>query len=224
MMTKSAFMEEVARKEREHFIKEMVAKIDNQFTLESNVKEALLSVDREIFVSDIFKHLAYNLDALPMDSQQWISSPLTVAKMTQYLEPNSSCDSVLEIGCGSGYQAAVLSKLFRRVFTIERIDSLLQEARARFKELGIDNIISKFDDGTRGWSAFAPFDRIIFSAAPKEIPQVLFEQLADGGILIAPVEEYGLQTITRYYKRGNKITSEVIETCFFVPVVEGKEY
>jgi protein-L-isoaspartate(D-aspartate) O-methyltransferase len=223
-MTKSAFMEEVARKEREHFIKEMVAKIDNQFTLESNVKEALLSVDREIFVSDIFKHLAYNLDALPMDSQQWISSPLTVAKMTQYLEPNSSCDSVLEIGCGSGYQAAVLSKLFRRVFTIERIDSLLQEARARFKELGIDNIISKFDDGTRGWSAFAPFDRIIFSAAPKEIPQVLFEQLADGGILIAPVEEYGLQTITRYYKRGNKITSEVIETCFFVPVVEGKEY
>ncbi len=224
MMTKSAFMEKVAAKEREHFIKEMVAKIDNQFTLESNVKEALLSVDREIFVSDIFKHLAYNLDALPMDSQQWISSPLTVAKMTQYLEPNSSCDSVLEIGCGSGYQAAVLSKLFRRVFTIERIDSLLQEARARFKELGIDNIISKFDDGTRGWSAFAPFDRIIFSAAPKEIPQVLFEQLADGGILIAPVEEYGLQTITRYYKRGNKITSEVIETCFFVPVVEGKEY
>jgi len=224
MMTKSAFMERVAKKEREHFISEMVKNIDNQFTLEPHIKKALLSVDREIFVSDIFKHLAYNLDALPMDSEQWISSPLTVAKMTQYLEVDDSCDSVLEIGCGSGYQAAILSKLFRRVFTIERIDSLLQEARARFKELGIKNIISKFDDGTKGWLAFAPFDRIIFSAAPKEIPQVLFQQLSDGGILIAPVEEYGLQTITRYYKRGNKITSEIIETCHFVPVIEGKEY
>jgi len=222
-MTRSAFMEKLAKQEREHYINEMVKKIDNRFTLEANVKEALLSVDREIFVSDIFKHLAYNLDALPMDSEQWISSPLTVAKMTQYLEPKN-CDSVLEIGCGSGYQAAVLSKLFRRVFTIERIDSLLQEARSRFKELEIGNINSKFDDGTRGWSTFAPFDRIIFSAAPKEIPSVIFNQLADGGILIAPVEEYGLQTITRYYKRNGTITSEVIETCHFVPILKGKEY
>jgi protein-L-isoaspartate(D-aspartate) O-methyltransferase len=223
MMSKNAFMEKLDRQRQQHQINEMVKKIDRVFPLEPNVKEALLSVDREIFVSDIFKHLAYSLDALPMDNEQWISSPLTVAKMTQYLEPNG-CDSVLEIGCGSGYQAAVLSKLFRRVFTIERIDSLLQEARGRFRELGISNINSKFDDGNRGWSSFAPFDRILFSAAPKEIPQVIFDQLADGGILVAPVEEYGLQTITRFYKRGGKITSEVIETCYFVPVVEGREY
>jgi protein-L-isoaspartate(D-aspartate) O-methyltransferase len=224
MMTKSAFMEKLEKQRQQHQLDEMVRKIDQQFALEPNVKEALSSVDREIFVSNIFKHLSYELDALPMDSEQWISSPLTVAKMTQYLEPNSSCDNVLEIGCGSGYQAAVLSKLFRRVFTIERIDSLLQEARGRFRALGINNINSKFEDGTNGWSSFAPFDRIIFSASPKKIPQVIFDQLAEGGILIAPVEEYGLQTITRYYKRGGKITSEAIETCCFVPVVKGKEH
>ena len=223
MMTKNAFMEKLDKQRQQHQLNEMVRKIERKFSLEPIVKEALQSVDREIFVSDIFKHLSYSLDALPMDSEQWISSPLTVAKMTQYLEP-ANCDSVLEIGCGSGYQAAILSKIFRRVFTIERIDSLLQEARGRFRELGINNINSKFDDGTRGWSVFAPFDRILFSASPKEIPQVIFDQLADGGILIAPVEEYGLQTITRYYKRGSKITSEVIETCHFVPVVKGKEY
>ena len=222
-MKQNSFMQKLDRQKRQHKIDNMVKQIEQKFPLDPIVKDALKSVDREIFVSDIFKHLAYQLDALPMDSQQWISSPLTVAKMTQYLEP-SGCDNVLEIGCGSGYQAAILSKIFRRVFTIERIDSLLQEARERFRELDITNINSKFDDGTRGWSSFAPFDRIIFSAAPQEIPDALFEQLADGGILIAPVEEYGLQTITRYYKNGTTITSEAIEECCFVPVIEGKEY
>jgi len=223
MMTKNTFMRKLDKQRQQHKLYEMVRKIDQIFPLEPSVKEALLSVDREIFVSDIFKHLAYSLDALPMDSEQWISSPLTVAKMTQYLEPKG-CDSVLEIGCGSGYQAAVLSKLFRRVFTIERIDSLLQEARGRFRELGISNINSKFDDGTRGWSTFAPFDRILFSASPKKIPSVIFDQLAEGGILIAPVEEYGLQRIVRYYKQNGRISTEQIESCYFVPIVEGREY
>ncbi len=223
MMTKAIFMDHVAKQTKYHYLKDMVNSINEKFILEESVKEALLSVDRELFVSDIFKHLAYSLDALPMDSEQWISSPLTVAKMTQYLEPNG-CDSVLEIGCGSGYQAAILSKLFRRVFTIERIDSLLQEARGRFKELGINNIISKFDDGNNGWSAFAPFDRIIFSASPKEIPQVIFNQLAENGILIAPLENNGLQMITKYHKKNGRIEANRIEECHFVPVVEGKEY
>jgi len=218
------YKEKLAKESKQYHLAEMVAQIEEQLELYPVVKEALLSVDRELFVSDIFKHLSYSLDALPMQSEQWISSPLTVAKMTQYLEPTSSCDSVLEIGCGSGYQAAILSKIFRRVFTIERIDSLLQEARGRFRELGINNIVSKFDDGNFGWASFAPFDRIIFSAAPKEIPQVLFDQLAEGGILIAPLEEYGMQTITRFYKKNGKINSEAIEQCRFVPVLRGKEY
>ena len=223
MMTKNKFMERVAMQEKAHNLSSMVAKIDSQFPLEPEVKEAMLSVDREEFVPTIFKHLAYSLDALPMDNEQWISSPLTVAKMTQYLEPKG-CDSVLEIGCGSGYQAAVLSKLFRRVFTIERIDNLLQEARARFRKLDITNINSKFDDGTKGWGSFAPFDRILFSASPKEIPQTIFDQLAEGGILVAPVNSDGLQMITRYYKQNGQITHELIEVCRFVPVVEGKVF
>jgi len=201
----------------------MVNSIDNRFSLEEEIKNAILSIDRKEFVPQIFKHLSYQIDALPMDNEQWISSPLTVAKMTQYLEPKG-CDSVLEIGCGSGYQAAILSKLFRRVFTIERIDSLLQEARARFKRLDITNINSKFDDGTRGWAPFAPFDRILFSASPNEIPQVIFDQLAEGGILVAPIYIQGLQIIIRYYKKNGKITQDTLEPCKFVPVVKGKVF
>ena len=217
------FMKRVAMQEKAHKLEEMVSKINQVFPLEPEIKEALMQVDREEFVPSIFKHLAYSLDALPMDNEQWISSPLTVAKMTQYLEPKG-CDSVLEIGCGSGYQAAILSKLFRRVFTIERIDSLLQEARARFRRLDITNINSKFDDGTKGWESFAPYDRILFSASPKEIPQRVFNQLADGGILVAPIDNDGLQMITRYYKQNGQITKELIEVCKFVPVVEGKVF
>ncbi len=217
---KQKFMEELAIREKMLKLENMVNSIESKFPLDNEVKKALLSIDRELFVPQIFKHFSYSLDALPMDNEQWISSPLTVAKMTQYLEPKG-CDRVLEIGCGSGYQAAVLSKLFKRVFTIERIDNLLQEARARFRKLNIKNILTRFDDGTKGWEAFAPFDRILFSASPKEIPDVIFEQLAEGGILVAPVNNSGLQMITRYYKQNGVITEENIEQCEFVPIVKG---
>ncbi len=223
-MTKRLFMEKIMENNTNYYLNKMVNEIDKRFKLNKNVKDALLSIDREEFVPSTFKHLAYSLDALPIDGEQWISSPLTVAKMTQYLEIDNSCDSVLEIGCGSGYQAAILSKLVRRVFTIERINSLLEEARARFRKLGITNINSKFDDGQFGWNAFAPFDRIIYSASPTHIPQTIFNQLADGGILIAPIEEDGFQAITRFYKRNGQISSEMIEMCRFVPVLDGKVF
>ena len=147
----------------------LVAQIEKHFTLDEHVKEAFLEVDRESFVPSQFKHLAYQLDALPLAASQWISSPLTVAKMTQHLELKG-VDSVLEVGCGSGYQAAILSKICRRVFTIERIDTLLKEAKSRFSELEMHNIITRFDDGQRGWKQYAPFERIRFSATPQEIP------------------------------------------------------
>jgi len=201
----------------------LVVEIEKEFALDEHVKEALLAVDREAFVPTQFKHLAYNLDALPLAARQWISSPLTVAKMTQHLELKG-IDSVLEVGCGSGYQAAVLSKLSRRVFTIERIDELLKEAKRRFSELEMHNIITRFDDGQRGWKQYAPFERILFSATAKEVPQVLFDQLAEGGILIAPVEETeNYHIITRYYKKNGRITSETIEQCLFVPVLDGTQ-
>ena len=201
----------------------LVAEIEKHFALEEYVKEALLSVDREAFVPNQFKHLSYNLDALPMAASQWISSPLTVAKMTQYLELKG-VDSVLEVGCGSGYQAAILGQICRRVFTIERIDELLKEAKTRFSSLEMNNIFTRFDDGQRGWKQYAPFERILFSATAKEIPKVLFEQLAEGGILLAPVEEAeNYHIITRYYKKNGRITSETIEQCLFVPVLDGTQ-
>ena len=201
----------------------LVEDIEEHFALEPYVKQAFLAVDREAFVPTQFKHLSYQLDALPLAASQWISSPLTVAKMTQHLELDG-IDSVLEIGCGSGYQAAILSKICRRVFTIERIDELLKEAKSRFSALEMHNIITRFDDGQRGWKQYAPFERILFSATAKEIPEVLFEQLAEGGILLAPVEAAeNYHIITRYYKKNGRITSESIEQCLFVPVLDGTQ-
>jgi len=199
----------------------MVEEIDKTFELYPQIKKAFLEVNRERFVPKGFGQMAYKLDALPMQQNQWISSPLTVAKMTQHLELEG-VDSVLEIGCGSGYQAAILSKLCRRVFTIERIDSLLKEAKDRFRSEKINNIFTRFDDGQRGWKEYAPYERILFSATAKKIPSILFDQLSEGGIILAPIEENGLQIITRFYKRNGKITSEVIEPCLFVPIVTGR--
>lgn len=203
-------------------LQKMVEEIEKEFPLDPFVKEAFLHIDREAFVPRGFRHLAYKLDALPMAASQWISSPLTVAKMTQHLELKK-VDSILEIGCGSGYQAAILSRICRRVFTIERIDTLIKEARMRFSELEINNIFTRFDDGQRGWKEYAPYERILFSATAKEVPEILFEQLAEGGILVAPVQEGPMEIITRYYKRNGRISSEAIETCRFVPVLDGTE-
>ena len=194
--------------------------IDKKFPLSARVKEAIAKTDREAFVPTGFKHNAYKLDALPIGAQQWISSPLTVAKMTEYLSPDGA-DRVLEVGCGSGYQAAVLSHLFRGVFTIERIESLMIEAKGRFKKLGIHNVHTRTDDGQNGWIQYAPYDRILFSASAREIPQRLIDQLSPGGILVAPVEKNGKQVITRFVKRGNSLSEDPLDVCTFVPVLDG---
>ncbi len=205
-----------------HKCEQLAQEIHAVFPLSPEVQRAIAQTQREIFVPTGFKHHAYKLDALPLSANQWISSPLTVAKMTEALSPQGA-DSVLEIGCGSGYQAAVLSKLFRRVFTIERIEKLLIEAKERFERIGIKNINTRFDDGNRGWKTYAPYDRILFSASAKEPPIHLFDQLTDGGILVAPIEESGQQIITRFIKNGTKIKVQKLESCLFVPVKNGVE-
>ncbi|MDQ7045475.1 MAG: protein-L-isoaspartate(D-aspartate) O-methyltransferase [Sulfurimonas sp.] len=192
----------------------------HKFTLSANVKNAIANTNREMFVPSGFKHSAYKLDALPMGAAQWISSPLTVAKMTEYLQPKGA-DRVLEVGCGSGYQAAVLSHMFRGVFTIERIESLMLQAKSRFKALNIHNIHTRTDDGQNGWIQYAPYDRILFSATAKEIPKKLFEQLSDGGILVAPMQKGEKQVIMRFKKNGKNIQKEELEACDFVPVLDG---
>jgi len=193
---------------------------DTKFKLSDEVKMAIAATNREAFVPVGLKHNAYKLDALPIGADQYISSPLTVAKMTEYLFPRGA-DRVLEVGCGSGYQAAVLSHLFRGVFTIERIESLILEAKKRFRELGINNIHARTDDGQNGWIQYAPYDRILFSATAKEIPKKLFEQLTDGGILVAPLQKGNKQVITRFIKNGNILEQEELEVCDFVPILDG---
>ncbi len=201
---------------------QMVREIMRQFPLSQNVQNALLKINREIFVPEGFRHLAYSLEALPMGASQWISSPLTVAKMTEYLQCEGA-DSVLEIGCGSGYQAAILSCLIRRVFSVERIEKLLNEARTRIKTCNISNINTKLDDGQKGWSAYAPYDRILFSAMTMTIPQEIFDQLEVGGILIVPIQRGNAQIITRFCKHSHSITHEELDSCVFVPIQNGVE-
>ncbi|WP_345980008.1 protein-L-isoaspartate(D-aspartate) O-methyltransferase [Sulfurimonas sp. HSL3-2] len=198
----------------------LAQEIEKKFSISKEVYEAISKTNREAFVPRGFTHNAYKLDALPMGSAQWISSPLTVAKMTEYLKPQGA-DRVLEVGCGSGYQAAVLSHLFRGVFTIERIESLMIEAKQRFRTLGINNVHTRTDDGQNGWIQYAPYDRILFSATAKEIPQKLFDQLAEGGVLVAPLQKGNKQVITRFTKRGASIAKEELEECDFVPILDG---
>ena len=203
-----------------HKSEQLAAEINKVFPLTPLVQEAIGKTERELFVPQGFKHHAYKLDALPLSANQWISSPLTVAKMTEALSPEGA-DSVLEIGCGSGYQAAVLSQLFRRVFTIERIEKLLIEAKGKFTQLKLSNVHTRFDDGNKGWKSYAPYDRILFSASAPKPPMHLFDQLNEGGILVTPITHGNKQIITRFIKKNGNITQEQLDECLFVPVIEG---
>ncbi|ASQ31062.1 L-isoaspartate protein carboxylmethyltransferase, type II [Campylobacter avium LMG 24591] len=201
-------------------LKMMADEIAANTPINEALHKAFCSIPREIF-SPLKAH-AYSLNAMPMLSKQWISSPLTVAKMTMALKFEGA-DSVLEIGCGSGYQAAVLSKVIRRVFSIERIEKLVDEASEIFKQLSLHNIFVMHADGQLGWEKYAPFDRILFSAYLEKEPKELFSQLNDGGILVAPILKDKKQFIVRFSKQDNFIKKEVLDECLFVPVLDGKE-
>jgi len=179
--------------------------------------KAFCEIDRKLFVPIGLQNHAYDITPLPLADNSTISSPLTVAKMTNYLELDG-IDKVLEIGSGSGYQAAILSKIVRRVFTVERICKLVKEAKERFEKLRLFNINIKCDDGVKGWREFATFERILFSASIYEIPEQIFEQLDDNGFILAPINKNSSQIITKFYKNGKK---EELESCEFVPIKKG---
>jgi len=182
---------------------------------------AIERVARDAFVPAAFKDQAWENVALPIGHAQTISQPLVVALMTQALEVGDR-HKVLEIGSGSGYQTAVLAKLCRRVFTMERHRSLLKDAERRFAELKLHNVTTRFGDGTKGWPEQAPFDRIIVTAAAPELPAVLCDSLAEGGILVAPVgEERRDQQLVRVIRRAGTLVTEDLGTVRFVPLVVG---
>ncbi len=180
--------------------------------------EAMRTVPRHLFVDDAMAALAYGDHPLPIGSGQTISQPYIVALMTQTLRLKGG-ERVLEIGTGSGYQAAVLSRICERVFTIERIDALLVRARKIFDRLRYHNIVSRIDDGTIGWPDEAPFDGIIVTAGGPKIPQPLVDQLADPGRMIIPVGDQYLQDLQLLEKNHGEITTKTIETVRFVNLI-----
>jgi protein-L-isoaspartate(D-aspartate) O-methyltransferase len=188
---------------------------------DTRVLAAIERIPRENFVLPHFHDQAYEDQALPIAQGQTISQPQIVALMTEALQVEKT-HKVLEIGTGSGYQAAVLSRLARRVYTIERFASLLKEAEARFHELRIHNITSKVADGAKGWKEQAPFNRIIVTAAADTVPQVLIDQLAEGGIMVVPVgAERGDQVLLRLTKTPDGLYQEILTEVRFVPLVGG---
>lgn len=201
----------------------MADEIADIVNLDLSVYDALAKTPRSNFTPKGMLLHAYKLDALPLAASQWLSSPLSVAKMTMALDL-ANVDKVLEIGCGSGYQAAILSKIVRRVFSIERIEKLAISAKQRFKDLQIHNVNIRFDDGNLGWRAYAPYERILFSAATKEIPKSLLTQLEIGGILVAPIIKNNSQFIVKFTKENNEqITETTLEECKFIEVLKGVE-
>jgi protein-L-isoaspartate(D-aspartate) O-methyltransferase len=189
---------------------------------DARVLGAIEKTPRDLFVPPAFEDRAWDNIALPIDSGQTISQPFVVALMTESLQLGDR-HKVLEIGTGSGYQTAVLSRLARRVFTIERHRGLLREAGRRFSALRLGNIISFFGDGFKGWVEQAPFDRIIVTAAAPEIPSALVDQLAPGGILVIPVGgEHRDQRLLRVQRDGDgRAIEEDLGWVRFVPLVAG---
>ena len=179
---------------------------------------AMKKVPRHLFVDEPMQHRAYDDSALPIGEGQTISQPYMVAVMTEFLELKGT-EKVLEIGTGSGYQAAVLAELAKEVYTVERITVLAKRAEGRYRELGYDNIHVKVADGTLGWPEASPFDRIIITAGTPKVPEPLLQQLADQGMLIAPVGDRFSQQIIKVRKIGEKVVEEYHTPCVFVPLI-----
>ncbi len=200
---------------RQRMVKEQLVPrgIDDPATL-----EAMGTVPRHRFVEDAMQSRAYGDHPLPIGSGQTISQPYIVALMTQAMQLQG-VERVLEIGTGSGYQAAILSRMCERVYTIERIDGLLGKARRVFDQLHYHNISSRIDDGTTGWKDEAPFDAILVTAGGPEIPQPLVDQLADPGRMVIPVGDREVQKLQLLEKNEGEVTVQTIEHVRFVNLV-----
>lgn len=180
--------------------------------------DAMRRVPRHLFMDESLWYKAYDDMALPVGEGQTISQPYMVAVMTELLGLSGS-EKTLEIGTGSGYQAAILAELSSEVYSIERIKSLSEKAGKTLESLGYVNIHLKVGDGTLGWPEAAPFDRILITAGAPEIPQTLIEQLSEGGTIIAPVGDRFSQQLMKVTKQKGRLSKEYQTPCVFVPLV-----
>ena len=198
----------------------LIMDLRRQGISDNDVLSAVERVPREMFVPEALRAEAYENIPLPISQGQTISQPYIVAYMTQALCLGER-NRILEIGTGSGYQAAVLAQLSRRVCTVERYRTLLRQAEACFEALKLHNITTRLGDGGKGWPELAPFARIIVTAAAPAMPQSLAEQLDDGGIMVVPVGTSGEQVLYRITRQGQELKEERLLDVRFVPLVEG---
>jgi protein-L-isoaspartate(D-aspartate) O-methyltransferase len=192
--------------------------IEARGIIDTLVLDAMGKVPRHLFVGEALMDQAYNDFPLPIGEQQTISQPYIVAEMTQALHLTKD-DRVLEIGTGSGYQAAILAQIAFRVYTIERIHSLYVKARKLFDQLGYYNIVTRYSDGSSGWKDESPFDAIIVTAGAPEIPSVLIDQLALNGRLVMPVGNQFSQSLIKLVKEKNGTRQTNLGDCRFVKLV-----
>jgi protein-L-isoaspartate(D-aspartate) O-methyltransferase len=200
----------------------LLMRLRREGVTDTRVLSAIESIPREVFVDERFRDQAYEDTALPIDSGQTISQPTVVAWMTWALQVGERM-KVLEIGTGSGYQAAILSKLCRRLYTVERHKDLLRQAEKRFEELRLRNVTTRAGDGSKGWPEVAPFDRIIVTAAAGEVPKALLEQLSVGGVMVVPVGEQGNeQILLRIQRTEDGFDTQHLMNVRFVPLISEK--
>lgn len=204
-------------------LRELMVKnqIEARGVSDQRVLEAMRKIERHKFVPGQHVASAYEDHPLPIGHGQTISQPYIVALMTELCELRGN-EKVLEIGTGSGYQAAILSLLAAEVYSIEIVDPLAKSARQKLKELGYRNVEIRTGDGYQGWPEKAPFDVIMLTASPPKIPQALIDQLADGGVLIAPEGDFS-QELIKITKVKGKITKKTVTYVRFVPMVHGTE-
>ena len=199
----------------------LVQRLREQGIANLAVLDRIRNVPRHIFVDEALGSRAYEDTALPIGFGQTISQPYIVARMTEALLEAGAAENVLEVGTGCGYQSAVLAPLVTRLYTVERIEPLLERARERLKELGVRNVRFRHGDGTLGWKSHAPFDGILVAAAPLTVPEALLKQLKIGGRLIVPIGPEGEQQLVRFTRREQRMERESLGAVAFVPLLGG---